>query len=69
VVCVRFSTTTRTDRAVASIGMMALGTMQNFFDYKMLVGCGFPSVTFPGKKRAWEDISRRVDELKGMEGG
>lgn len=64
-----FSTATRTTRAVTIIVMM--GTLQEFFEYNMLVGCGLPSVNQLGKKTDWEEISRRVGELKsyGKEGG
>jgi hypothetical protein len=56
-----FTTTTSTDRAVASIVMM--GTMQKFFEYQMMMGCGFPSVTLLGNIKDWEDILIRIQEL------
>jgi len=43
-----FSTTTDDDESVAAIAMM--GTLQRYFDYNFLVGCGFPSVTLQGEK-------------------
>ncbi|KAH8898554.1 hypothetical protein GQ53DRAFT_635993 [Thozetella sp. PMI_491] len=53
-----FSTTTDEDRSVAAIVMMA--TMKAYFEYVMLFGCGFPSVTLEGEKSDWEDIRERV---------
>jgi hypothetical protein len=42
-----FSTTTKLDKAVASIVMMA--TMKEYFTYVLRGGCGFPSVTLQGE--------------------
>lgn len=57
-----FTTTTSTDRAVAAIVMM--GTMQKFFEYQMMIGCGFSSVTLLGNIKDWEDILIRIQELE-----
>ena len=56
-----FSTTNDNDRSVASIVMM--GTFQAYFEYLMLCGCGFPSVTLLGEKSDWESIRTRLDRL------
>jgi Domain of unknown function (DUF4419) len=56
-----FTTTKDEDRAVASIVMM--GTMQKYFEYVMMIGCGFPSITLLGEKADWENILRRVGKL------
>jgi hypothetical protein len=56
-----FTTTTTTDTITAAVIMM--GTMQNYFSYKMCIMCGIPSVTLLGEKSDWIDIRRRVDKL------
>ena len=56
-----FSTTTDDDKSVAAIAMM--GTLQRYFDYNFLVGCGFPSVTLQGEKSDWEEILLKVQRL------
>lgn len=57
----QFSTTTQTDRTVAS--MMFMGAMQQYFKYRMRIGCGFPSVTLHGTKEDWELIRRCVSRF------
>ena len=57
----RFSTTTDDDVSVAAVVFMA--TMQSYFEYDLLGGCGFPSVTLLGEKSDWEEILRRVRKL------
>jgi hypothetical protein len=56
-----FSTTTSTDVAVASFVMM--GSLQKYFEYIAMGGCGFPSVTLLGEKDDWEAIADRVERL------
>ena len=56
-----FSTTTDDDKSVASIAMM--GTLQSYFDYVLLCGCGFPSVTLQGEKSDWEEILLKVQQF------
>jgi hypothetical protein len=56
-----FSTTTDIDKAVSSMVMMA--TVNQYFNYVMMIGCGFPSVTLHGEPRDWEMILMRLDKL------
>ncbi|VUC27354.1 unnamed protein product [Clonostachys rosea] len=57
----RFSTSTMQDKTVAAMTLMA--TMKSYFEYKVTLGCGFPSVTLEGTKEDWEDISKRVQRF------
>ncbi|QKD57202.2 uncharacterized protein FOBCDRAFT_241801 [Fusarium oxysporum Fo47] len=56
-----FSTTTDTDRVVASVLLM--GAMQKYFSYGMCLTCGIPSVTLLGEISDWEAILTRLDRL------
>jgi hypothetical protein len=56
-----FSTTTDDDKSVASIVMM--GAFQAYFEYVLLCGCGFPSVTLLGEKSDWQSIRTKLDKL------
>ncbi|KAF2220479.1 hypothetical protein BDZ85DRAFT_27384 [Elsinoe ampelina] len=56
-----FTTTTDTDRIVASILMM--GSLQKYFSYLFTLTCGIPSVTLLGEREYWEKILRRLDKL------
>jgi hypothetical protein len=57
-----FTTTTRTDRVVASALMM--GMLQKYFDYIFdPCCCGIPLVTLLGEKSDYEDILGRIDKL------
>ena len=56
-----FTTTTAKDKSVAAVVMMA--TMKHYFEYVMLCGCGFPSVTLLGEKSDWEVILQKVERL------
>ena len=56
-----FSTTTDNDITVASFVM--LGTLQKYFNYRMLCGCGLPSVTLLGEKSDWEKLHKKLDRL------
>lgn len=57
----RFTTTTETDVAVASLVMM--GSLKEYFEYTLRGGCGFPSVTLLGEKSDWEAIATRIKKL------
>ena len=57
-----FSTSTQHDVIIASILMM--GALQKYFEYKMALMCGIPSVTLLGQKSDWEVILCRVDKLE-----
>lgn len=54
----RFSTTTDTDGAVAA--MVLMSSMKSYFEYLMLCGCGFPSVTLQGSREDWVNIRKRL---------
>lgn len=57
----QFSTTTKTDQAVASIAMMA--TMKKYVHSRGQLGCGLPSVTLLGRKNDWEKLVEKVERL------
>lgn len=59
-----FSTTTQTDRTVAS--MVFMGAMQQYFKYQMRIGCGFPSVTLHGTKEDWQLILQCLSKFKHL---
>ncbi|KAF5529803.1 DUF4419 domain-containing protein [Fusarium mexicanum] len=56
-----FSTTTDTDRVVASV--LFMGAMQKYFSYGMCLTCGIPSVTLLGEISDWEAILTKLDRL------
>ena len=56
-----FTTTTDSDRVIASILMM--GALQKYFSYRMTLGCGIPSVTLLGEREDWEKILGRLDKI------
>ncbi|KAF5026824.1 hypothetical protein F66182_1108 [Fusarium sp. NRRL 66182] len=56
-----FSTTSETDRIVASV--LFMGAMQKYFSYTMGLTCGIPSVTLLGDISDWKDILGRLDKL------
>ncbi len=57
-----FTTTTDNDLVVASVLLM--GVVQKYFDYKLVLFCGLPSVTLLGEKADWELILKRLDKLE-----
>ena len=57
----KFTTTTETDRVVASILMM--GALQKYFSYGMRLTCGLPSVTLLGVRADWQEILLRLEKL------
>lgn len=56
-----FSTTTETDRVVASV--LFMGAMQKYFLYSMQFRCGIPAVTLLGEASDWQDILSRLDKI------
>ncbi|KAL8694063.1 MAG: hypothetical protein Q9218_001241 [Villophora microphyllina] len=58
-----FTTTTMTDKVIASVLLM--GTTQKYFDFRCTLLCGLPSVTLLGDKADWELILTRLGKLKG----
>ncbi|KIM34764.1 hypothetical protein M413DRAFT_450071 [Hebeloma cylindrosporum] len=57
-----FTTTTHNDTVVSAVLMMS--TLKVYFDYKMMLICGIPSVTLEGEKSDWEKLLARVDKLE-----
>ncbi|KAH7161125.1 hypothetical protein EDB81DRAFT_334148 [Dactylonectria macrodidyma] len=60
----RFSTSTQTDATVAA--MVFLGSLKEFFEYRMMIGCGFPSVTLHGTREDWELIRQCVSRFTDL---
>lgn len=56
-----FTTTTDTDTVTASVLMM--GTLQKYFEFKMSLMCGIPSVTLLGERDDWAKLQKRLDKL------
>ncbi|KAL7897157.1 hypothetical protein HDV63DRAFT_395732 [Trichoderma sp. SZMC 28014] len=57
-----FSTTTDTDRAVATV--LLLGTMQKYYRCTLVKHCGLPSVTLLGEVEDWRVIRGKLDYLR-----
>ena len=57
-----FTTTTQTDVVIASILLM--GLTQKYFDFKIKLRCGLPSVILLGERSDWDLILRRIEKLK-----
>ncbi|KAI0642717.1 hypothetical protein C8Q79DRAFT_916812 [Trametes meyenii] len=56
-----FTTTTAKDTTICSILTMA--TLRAYFEYRMDITCGIPTVTLEGNKSDWERILKRLDRL------
>ncbi|RFN51781.1 duf4419 domain protein [Fusarium flagelliforme] len=56
-----FSTTTDTDRVVASV--LFMGAMQKYFSYTFGICCGLPSVTLLGEISDWQAILNKLPML------
>ncbi|TFB01843.1 Uncharacterized protein CCMA1212_006320 [Trichoderma ghanense] len=56
-----FTTTTNNDISVGSLVMMA--TTKTYFEYIILMGCGFPSVTLEGERDDWVKLLERIPKL------
>ncbi|QYS99605.1 hypothetical protein H0G86_006726 [Trichoderma simmonsii] len=56
-----FSTTTDNDISVAAMVMMA--TTKAYFEYILLCGCGFPSVTLVGEREDWVKLLEKLPKL------
>ncbi|KAF5310061.1 hypothetical protein D9619_010584 [Psilocybe cf. subviscida] len=56
-----FTTTTKHDSVISAVMMMS--TLKAYFTYRMLFGCGLPSVTLEGEKEDWMKLLRRIDRL------
>jgi hypothetical protein len=57
----KFSTTMANDRTVSALVLMA--TMKSYFEYVVMFGCGFPSVTLEGEKEDWEQLAARIQRF------
>ncbi|KAF8147390.1 hypothetical protein B0H34DRAFT_341577 [Crassisporium funariophilum] len=60
-----FTTTTDSDTVISAVLMMA--TLKAYFDFKMSLMCGIPSVTLEGEKSDWENILSRLENLKTLD--
>ncbi|KAL7815055.1 hypothetical protein V8C44DRAFT_325218 [Trichoderma aethiopicum] len=56
-----FTTTTDNDISVGALVMMA--TTKTYFEYIILMGCGFPSVTLEGERDDWVKLLKRLSKL------
>ncbi|KDQ07441.1 hypothetical protein BOTBODRAFT_180718 [Botryobasidium botryosum FD-172 SS1] len=56
-----FTTTTTNDKTISAVILMS--TLKAYFDFKMCLMCGIPSVTLEGEKSDWESILARLDKL------
>ncbi|CAG7560625.1 unnamed protein product [Fusarium equiseti] len=59
-----FSTTTNTDRVVASV--LFMGAMQKYFTYLCTICCGIPSVTLLGEVSDWQTILDKLPMLERL---
>ncbi|KAL5610982.1 hypothetical protein FOBRF1_007099 [Fusarium oxysporum] len=59
-----FSTTSDTDRVVASV--LFMGAMQKYFSYTITLVCGIPSVTLLGEVSDWKDIQARLAKIEQL---
>lgn len=59
-----FSTTTDTDRVVASV--LFMGAMQKYFSYTCCMTCGLPSVTLLGEISDWQAILNKLPMLERL---
>ncbi|KAH7129832.1 hypothetical protein B0J13DRAFT_563402 [Dactylonectria estremocensis] len=59
-----FSTTTDTDRVVASV--LFMGAMQKYFSYEAHIICGIPSITLLGEVTDYQNILARLDKLEQL---
>ena len=57
----KFTTTTDNDTVICAVLMMS--TLKAYFEYKMCLYCGIPSVTLEGEKSDWEALLSRIDKL------
>ncbi|KAI1072945.1 hypothetical protein LB507_008998 [Fusarium sp. FIESC RH6] len=59
-----FTTTTDTDRVVASV--LFMGAMQKYFTYLCTICCGIPSVTLLGEVSDWQTILHKLPMLERL---
>ncbi|KAF8071714.1 hypothetical protein FPV67DRAFT_892725 [Lyophyllum atratum] len=56
-----FSTTTLNDTVISSILIMS--TLKSYFDYRVMIMCGIPSITLEGTQADWQSIHDRIDKI------
>jgi len=56
-----FTTTTDTDRVVASVTIMS--TLQAYFEYNCCLMCGIPNVTLLGTTKDWSLLRQKLDRI------
>ena len=59
-----FSTSSKTDRIVSSITTMM--SMQEFFEYRMMCGCGIPAVAMKGTEDDWIKLKMKLQYLEKL---
>lgn len=53
-----FSTTTNEDKMIC--GSVLMATMKSYFTYRMVAGCGIPSISLDGTIEDWQNVKNRV---------
>ncbi|KAL1949119.1 hypothetical protein VTO73DRAFT_10925 [Trametes versicolor] len=56
-----FTTTSLKDTTICSVIMMS--TLKAYFDFRMRITCGIPSVTLEGTRADWQRIVKRLERL------
>ena len=56
-----FTTTTRVDKTVCS--MLIMASLKEYFNYSFMMMCGIPQVTLDGNPEDWSAILARLDKL------
>eukprot|EP00092_Neocalanus_flemingeri_P015486 GFUD01016763.1.p1 GENE.GFUD01016763.1~~GFUD01016763.1.p1 ORF type:complete len:387 (+),score=114.21 GFUD01016763.1:285-1445(+) len=59
-----FSTSTKTDRIVSSITTMM--SVQEFFEYRMMCGCGIPAVAMRGTEDDWIKLQQKLKLMENL---
>lgn len=57
----KFTTTTDTDRVVASVTIMS--TLKAYFSYRCMLACGIPNVTLLGTAKDWGLLRQKLERL------
>jgi len=60
-----FSTTGPVERVVSHVVLM--DTVQHYFEYEMMCGCGIPSITLLGTVEDWEHIRAKAGRLAAFD--
>ncbi|EIW55111.1 uncharacterized protein TRAVEDRAFT_51237 [Trametes versicolor FP-101664 SS1] len=59
-----FTTTSLKDTTICSVIMMS--TLKAYFDFRVCITCGIPSVTLEGTKADWQRILKRLERLHDL---